>query len=204
MARCALSPNSPSMARCGCTTRLPPSAKARRRTRMPRSSRPNSRSTGRAPTTSSQLAPVPSLIPRTAPLGALSSYIWIHPLTCLARMLAGAFGTTVQALYQPPRPWRHAEVPVFANGVDAYVLNKFSKKSPPYHVAQDDISTPRRFQVEKIAGHQSVRGQGGVIPVMYETHWTGLSRPSWERRMDLQLFRHEILRYWAGTPNPHR
>ena len=35
---------------------------------------------------------------------------------------------------------------------------------------------------------------------MYETHWTGLSRPSWEREMDLQLFRHEILRHGAGTP----
>ena len=30
---------------------------------------------------------------------------------------------------------------------------------------------------------------------MYETHWTGLSRPSWEREMDLQLSHHEILRY---------
>ena len=39
---------------------------------------------------------------------------------------------------------------------------------------------------------------------MYETHWTGLSRPSWERETDLQLFRHEILRYLAGTPNQHR
>ena len=39
---------------------------------------------------------------------------------------------------------------------------------------------------------------------MYETHWTGLLGPSWEREMDLQLFRHEILRYWAGTPNQHR
>ena len=32
--------------------------------------------------------------------------------------------------------------------------------------------------------------------VVYETHWTGLSRPSWELEMDLQLSRH-ILRYWA-------
>ena len=40
--------------------------------------------------------------------------------------------------------------------------------------------------------------------MMYETHWTGLSRPSWEREMDLQLSRHAILRYWEGTPNRHR
>ena len=44
----------------------------------------------------------------------------------------------------------------------------------------------------------------GVIAVMYETHWMGLSGPSWEREMDLQLFRHEILRYWAGNPNQTR
>ena len=52
-----------------------------------------------------------------------------------------------------------------------------------------------RLEVEKVAGHQSVRGRGGVIAGMYETHWTGLSRQSWEREMDLQLSRHEILRH---------
>ena len=62
----------------------------------------------------------------------------------------------------------------------------------------------QRLKVEKITGHQAVRGRGGVIAVMYETHWTGLSGLSWEREIDLQLFRHEILRYWAGTPNQHR
>ena len=39
--------------------------------------------------------------------------------------------------------------------------------------------------------------------VIHETHWTGLSRPSWERGIDLQLSRHEIMRYWAGTSNQH-
>ena len=58
--------------------------------------------------------------------------------------------------------------------------------------------------MQKIAGHQSVRGQGGVIAVLYETHWAGLSEPSWEREMDLQLSRTHILRYWAGTPDQHR
>ena len=78
-------------------------------------------------------------------------------------------------------------------GLTQYVLNNFSKKSPPYHVTQDDVSTPlQRLEVEKITGYQSVRGQGGVIAVMYETHWADLSGPSWEREMDLQPFRHEI------------
>ena len=37
------------------------------------------------------LVPVPPLTPRTALLSALSSYVWIYPSTCPARMLAGAF-----------------------------------------------------------------------------------------------------------------
>ena len=39
---------------------------------------------------------------------------------------------------------------------------------------------------------------------MYETHWLGLSRPSWEREKDLQRSGRETLCYWAGTPNQHR
>ena len=86
------------------------------------------------------------------------------------------------------------------------MLNNFSKKSPPCHVTQDDVSSPlfQRLEVEKITGHQSVRGRGEVIAVVYETHWTGLPRSSWEREMDLQLSRHHILRYTAGTPNERR
>ena len=60
-----------------------------------------------------------------------------------------------------------------------YVLNNFSKKSPPHHVTQDDISTPlQRLEVEKNTGHQPVKGRGGVIAVMYATNcpdhpWNG-------------------------------
>ena len=32
----------------------------------------------------------------------------------------------------------------------------------------------------------------------------GLSEPSWEREIDLQLSRTHILRYWAGTPDQRR
>ena len=126
---CARFPNSPLAAGCGHTTRLPPSAKAHKRTRAARSSRPSSHSTGRAPTKSSQLAPVHPLTPRTAPVLALSSYIWICPPTCPAQMLAGACGTTLQALCQPPRPWRHAEV--FASGVDAICAQQILQVIPP-------------------------------------------------------------------------
>ena len=86
-----------------------------------------------------------------------------------------------------------------------YVLNIFSKKSPPYHVTLDDAPTPlQRLEVRKMTGNQSVRGRGVVIAAMYNTHWTGLSRPSWERKMDLRLPRRDFLRYWASTPNQHR
>lgn len=52
-----------------------------------------------------------------------------------------------------------------------YVFDNLSKKSSPYHVAQDDVSTPlQRFEVENITGHQTFRGQGGVTAVMWETH----------------------------------
>ena len=61
-------------------------------------------------------------------------------------------------------------------GLIQYALNNVSKIFLPYHVTQDDVSTPHQQQeVENTTGHQSVRGRGGVIAVMYETRWTGLS-----------------------------
>ena len=53
-----------------------------------------------------------------------------------------------------------------------YVFNTFTKKFPPYHVTQDDVSAPlQRLEVERmtdmaINGHQSLRGRGGVIAAM--------------------------------------
>ena len=78
----------------------------------------------------------------------------------------------------------HGDMPEYLPaGLTRYVLNNLSKKSFPYHVAQDDVSAPlQRLEVEKIIGHQSIRGRGGIIAVMYETHGTGLSRPSWEMK----------------------
>ena len=38
---------------------------------------------------------------------------------------------------------------------------------------------------------------------MYETHWKGILRPTWERELNLQAFRHKILAYWASIPD-HR
>ena len=90
-------------------------------------------------------------------------------------------------------------------GLTQYVLNNFSKKSPPYHATQDDVSTPlQRLEVEQITGHHSVRERGGVIAVLYKAHWVGLSKPSWEPEMDLHLSRSHVLRYWARISDQHR
>ena len=89
-------------------------------------------------------------------------------------------------------------------GLTQYVLHAFATKSPPYHVTTDDVSTPPiLIDVAKITGHQCVRGRGGAIAVLYETHWNGILRPTWERELDLQAFRHLILAYWAKGPDHH-
>ena len=86
-----------------------------------------------------------------------------------------------------------------------YVFTASAAKSPPYHVTLDDVTPPpERLEVKQITGDQLVRGRGGVIVVLYETHWTGLLSPSWERELDLQHFRRHILLYWFGKPAQHR
>ena len=90
-------------------------------------------------------------------------------------------------------------------GLTQYVLHAFATKSPPYHVTTDDVATPPiSIDAAKITGHQRVRGRGGTIAVLYEAHWNGLLRPTWERELDLQAFRHHILSYWATEPAQHQ
>ena len=90
-------------------------------------------------------------------------------------------------------------------GLTQYVLHAFVTRSPPYHVTTDDIATtPIFIDVAKITGHQCVRGRGGAIPVLYETHWESLLRPTWERELDFQAFHHHILSYWAAGPAQHQ
>ena len=56
-------------------------------------------------------------------------------------------------------------------GLTQYVLNKFSKKSPPYHVTQDDVLTSlQRLKLEQITGHQSARERGSVIAELNKTN----------------------------------
>ena len=93
-------------------------------------------------------------------------------------------------------PWSSASSPTPTPATATTCLSTFRKgrsnacstflrkKSPPYHATQDDVSALlQRLEVERITGHQLVRGR--VIAVMYKAHWTGLFRPSWEREMDL-------------------
>ena len=90
-------------------------------------------------------------------------------------------------------------------GLTQNVLHAFATKSPPYHVTTDDVATPSiLIGVAKTTGHQCVRGRGGTIAVLCETHWDGLLRPTWERELDLQAFRHHILSYWATEPAQHQ
>ena len=86
-------------------------------------------------------------------------------------------------------------------GLRPYVLNNYTSKSPPYHVTKDDVTLSiDRLEVEKLTSHRTVRGRGGVVAVLYETHWRDLLPPSWKREMDLQHLRQHVFRYWAGTP----
>ena len=88
-------------------------------------------------------------------------------------------------------------------GLTQYELKIFFKKSPPYHVTQDDVSTPlQRLEVEQITSHQSARGRGGVIVVLYKTHWAGLSEPSSEWEKDLHLSRFQHLSLLGRNPGP--
>ncbi|CAB1108007.1 unnamed protein product [Ectocarpus sp. CCAP 1310/34] len=79
-----------------------------------------------------------------------------------------------------------------------HVLHSFGDKCPPFHVTADDVSVPvGRLEVDYFSGHQLVRGRSGVLAVLYQTHWVGLTTPSWERESDLDLFRRHILLYWS-------
>jgi len=55
----------------------------------------------------------------------------------------------------------------FPAGLMQFVLNDFSKNLRPYRAIQDDVSTPLQpHELEKITGHQSVPGRGGIIAVI--------------------------------------
>ena len=86
-------------------------------------------------------------------------------------------------------------------GLSKYVLHSFTEKPPPFHPTTEDVvKSGIPVDIEKITGHQLVRGRGGKLAVMYETHWEGLSSITWEREIDLKNFLRHILEYWMSTP----
>ena len=117
----------------------------------------------------------PTDTPDGSPLGAQLLYLDI------SSYISGADARR-RVSVQRCNSYDHADMPKYLPvGLTQYALYNFSKNPPPYHVIQDDVWTPlRKLQMEKITGNQSVRGRGGVIAVLYETHWSGLSRPSRE------------------------
>ena len=139
-----------------------------------------------------ELAPRPSLqssrcwpLLLSEHLGRVSSWgkapvFWIFLPICPALMLAGAYQFNAESPVCANPHDHHGDMPKYVSaGLTRYVLNNVSKKSPPYNVTQDDVWTPHQpLEAENITGHQSVRGRGGVIAVMHETHCTSLSRPS--------------------------
>ena len=85
-------------------------------------------------------------------------------------------------------------------GLSKYVLLSFTDKPPPFHLTAEDVVKSRiPVDIEKITGHQLVRGRGGKLAVMYETHWEGLSSITWEREIDVKNFSRHIVEYWMPT-----
>ena len=100
----------------------------------------------KGPLKSSQLASVPLLTSWTAPFSALSSYIWIYSRHARRGYTPARLGTTLQALCQPARPWRHAEV--FASGVDAICAKQFLQEIPPIvPVSYTHLTLPTIYSV---------------------------------------------------------
>ena len=107
--------------------------------------------------------------PDGSPLGAKLLYL------ILLSDIPGADAhrrVSVQRCKPCANPNDRGDIPKYSPaGLTKYVLYNLFKKSPPYYVTQDDVSTPiQRLEVETTTGQQWVRGRGVVIAVMYETH----------------------------------
>lgn len=89
-------------------------------------------------------------------------------------------------------------------GFSQYVLTNYLAKSPPHNMTVEDTDRPlERVVVDRISGHQLVRGRGGGLALTYQTHWRGIIRVTWASELDLRYFRREILLYWVGDAVHH-
>ena len=124
-------------------------------------------------------------------------YIWIFPLICRERIKRNGYHlwTAVKCVIILAM---NLTSPA---GLSKYVLHSFTDKSPPFDPTTEDVvKSCIPVDTEKITGCQLVRGRGGKLAVMYETHWEGLSSITWEREIDLKNFSRHILEYWMSTP----
>ena len=75
-------------------------------------------------------------------------------------------------------------------GLTQHVLHACATKSPPHHVTTDDAPPPILIDGAKITGQQCVSDRGSAIPVLYETHWNEIVRPTLERELDISALHH--------------
>ena len=86
-------------------------------------------------------------------------------------------------------------------GPSKYVLHSFTNQLPSFHpTAEDVVISGIPVDIEKVTGHQLVRGRDGKLAVMYETHWEGLSSIMREREIDLKNVLRHIVEYWMSSP----
>ena len=134
----------------------------------------NSHSTGRAPATSSQLAPAPPRTPRTELLSGLILRIWTCLPICQAPKLAGAcryYGASPVST-----PTTVATRQVFASGADAIHAQRLLEVPPvPRHPRRhfgSSLTTQSGEDYRTPIGSRSRWRHRGDD----ETHWTGFSR----------------------------
>ena len=79
------------------------------------------------------------------------------------------------------------------------MLHPFTNKPPPFHPTAEDVVKSGIPVDIYITGHQLVRGRGGELAVMHETHCEGLFSITWGRKIDLKNVSWHILEYWIST-----
>ena len=96
---------------------------------------------------------------------------------------------------KPPKflPW----------AMSSYVLNKYSERSPPFHLTAEDVCMELdqfRIKPTTITKHRISRGLGGKNAVQYYTGWDEVTVKTWEHETDLEQYGNIVSRYWAGEP----
>ena len=87
--------------------------------------------------------------------------------------------------------------------MSSYVLNKYSERSPPFHLTAKDVCMEldqRRINPTTITKHRISRGLGGKNAAQYYTSWDEVSVKTWEHETDLEQYRSLVSKYWAGGP----